>query len=169
MVGARGYGNPCDYCVTPSPLTRIWTFGLWTWAWQYIQARSGERETGRETAERVWAMTGMIVMSTWNTEEEKNDWGIHVAQTKDIFNTCINANAIYIRGLMLEFRQGRIKAYVLLFIVKGLCTVSAHYKPWGQWPVQSLQQIGTMTVRVLSQICWDLVFTSNRNTRNTIL
>ena len=22
----------CDYCVTPSPLTRIWTFGLWTWA-----------------------------------------------------------------------------------------------------------------------------------------
>ena len=29
-------GGPCDFGVTPSPLTRIWTFVLWTWAWQYL-------------------------------------------------------------------------------------------------------------------------------------
>ena len=33
VVGWWG-GGPCDFSVTPSPLTGIWTFRLWTWAWQ---------------------------------------------------------------------------------------------------------------------------------------
>ena len=32
LGGGLGGGGPCDFSVTPSPLTGIWTFGLWTWA-----------------------------------------------------------------------------------------------------------------------------------------